>query len=215
MKFSCISDTHGIPDKLKIESSDFIIHSGDILKKYKLEQVEEFVHWYSNLPAKYKILVAGNHDRFMTREKQTFLDMIKDKIIYLENSGIELEGIKFWGSPSVKWCGPYKHFTFMDETEAQEIFSQIPPDTDILISHGPPYGILDSDSELDGTYHHGSKALLERILQIKPRYHVFGHVHRNYGQFQNEHTIFINSCIVSNDEIPENNPFVFEFNGRQ
>jgi Icc-related predicted phosphoesterase len=211
-KFCCISDTHGIHRGLDIEPCDFIIHSGDIFRKSKIEDILDFIDWFSSLPAVYKVLVAGNHDRFIDREKLNFLKLIEDKIFYLENSGIELEGIRFWGSPSVKWCAPYRHFAYSNEAEAEEIFSLIPENIDILITHGPPFGILDSENGWDGITHHGSKSLLKNVLSIKPKYHIFGHVHKDYGIFKNEHTVFINSCILNNNETIVNmhNTFYFD-----
>jgi Icc-related predicted phosphoesterase len=212
-KFCCISDTHGIHKKLDIPPCDFLVHSGDIHKKYKIEFVRDFVEWFVHAPSRYKILVAGNHDRFIAREKERFLEMIDGKIIYLENSGTEIEGIKFWGIPSVKWCGPYKHFTYLTSDEEVRIFSKIPVATDILITHSPPYGILDSSPDIRNEGgRRGSKALLDMVNRIRPRYHIFGHEHTAYGIMQNQHTIFINSSIVNNSESLLNKPIIFDFN---
>ncbi len=211
-KVCCISDTHSFHNQLVIEPCDFVIHSGDILRKYKLEDVQEFIDWFSSLPARNKILVAGNHDRFIAKEKDKFLELMENKIIYLENSGIELEGVKFWGIPSVKWCGPYKHFTYKEETEERNIFNQIPPEIDILITHGPPYGILDHEN-LPGEkpHFHGSKVLLERVKTIKPKYHIFGHIHEAYGTFKTHETFFINATILNKSEEIIRKPITFEF----
>jgi Icc-related predicted phosphoesterase len=212
MKFCCISDTHGKHRDLSIEPCDFIIHSGDIFRKSKIETIIDFVDWYANLIARYKILVGGNHDRFIAQKKEIFIELIKDKIIYLENSGIEIEGIKFWGSPSVNWCGPYQYFAYSNEQEAEAIFEKIPFDTDFLITHGPPYGILDREYDSNGhAFHHGSMFLLERVLKIKPKYHLFGHVHKSYGIIHRKHTVFINSCMVNNNEELVNQPIFFEY----
>jgi len=209
-KLCCISDTHSKHRYLDIDPCDFIIHSGDIFRKSKLDVILDFIDWFSNLPAKNKILVAGNHDRFIARENDTFRRLIDGKIIYLENTSSEIEGIKFWGSPCVKWCGPYQHFAYKNESESALIFNKIPEDTDILITHGPPFGILDWELGSDGKTHFGSKFLLNKVLEIKPKYHIFGHVHHSYGIYQTYDTVFINSCIVNNNEDPVNKPVYFE-----
>jgi Icc-related predicted phosphoesterase len=211
-KFCCISDTHSSHNLVNVEPCDFVVHAGDAFRNSDIDKAAEFINWFAGLPAKYKILVGGNHDRFISKKPDEFRELIANKIIYLENSGIGIEGIRFWGSPSVKWCGPYRHFTFKNVSEEQTIFEKIPTNIDVLVTHSPPYGILDfvpDNNDVDNCL--GSKVLLEKIHEIKPKYHIFGHIHQSYGTFRNNHTFFVNACLVNDGEEPVNMPVYFDY----
>lgn len=88
------------------------------------------------------------------------------------------------------------------------LYSQIPPDTDILITHGPPFGILDQASGSGD--HQGCRALLDRILQLKPKLHVFGHVHGAHGTFMTEDTLFVNAALLGLDGDINEAPIVIQ-----
>ena len=191
-----ISDTHGKHHQLKdLPPADIIIHSGDGTEDGENEEMLEFLNWFFALDYKYKIFVAGNHDISLDGGK---LENIPEHCYYLHHSGVEIEGVKFWGVP---------HF-FFDELDGSTelVLNPIAVDTDILISHRPPLYILDFE---DGN-HFGCYTLYRSVMNICPRYHLFGHVHASYGIEKSRHTTFINASLFCNDVI-KNKPVLIQF----
>ncbi len=209
MKIWHISDTHTFHGLLTIpENIDMVIHSGDATNPReplpnKIE-IENFIEWYKSLPIKYKIFVAGNHDTSIER-KHIIKDNFKDNgIIYLENESVEIEGIKIWGSPITPTFGIGWAFN-KNRMKTHEVWKQIPTDTDIVITHGPPSTILDlsynRENELEFC---GDTSLKKRIFEIKPKLSLFGHIHNcediiNSGvrKTPNIDTIFSNGSVVT------------------
>ncbi len=209
MKITLISDTHGKhhSPKLQVPDSEIIVHAGDFTSMGTLEQVIDFLKWYSELPHPYKVLIGGNHDFLLEKNALLFKSLLPDNIIYLENESVEIEGIKIWGSPITPW---FYDWAFNRERgeDIRRYWEQIPDDVDILVTHGPPYG--HGDKTLRGELV-GCEDLLEFVLKIKPKYHVFGHIHEAYGITQNESTTFINaSCLNLNYQMV-NDPVCIEF----
>ena len=182
MKIWHISDTHGYHDLLKIpDGIDMVIHSGDCSNPrdpYNNEpEVREFIHWYKSLPIKYKIYVAGNHDTSIEKRLVTKQDFIDYNIIYLENSYEEIDGIKLFGSPHTP---EFNSWAFMKSREKLERFwrNAIHEPADIIITHGPPKGILDKSYHKSGRMEMcGDRSLFNRVLELKPAYMCFGHIH--------------------------------------
>ena len=189
MRFYVISDTHDHHRDLPFdEDADGIIHCGDFSHGPLSE--EDFLQWFSELPFKYKILVAGNHDESPEKDLEGF----KQKchllgVTYLQDSGIEIEGVKFWGSP---WTPTFGPFSFMDDDmELEKYWQLIPDDTNVLITHGPAYGVLD---KARSPLNLGSKTLASRMHSLMNlKYHLFGHIHESWGEEQNTYRI-INAC---------------------
>ena len=177
-----VSDTHTYHDLLKIPSGlDMIIHSGDCSNPrdpYNNEpEVRDFIDWYKELPIKYKIYVAGNHDTSIEKKLVTKKDFEEAGIIYLENESVTIEGIKIFGSPHTPNFG---NWAFMNERTKLERFWRlaIEEDVDIVITHGPPKGILDKSYDRNHYMEScGDKSLLNRILEVQPAYCLFGHIH--------------------------------------
>jgi len=192
MDITFISDTHGLHDRLKLNAGTVLVHAGDITEYGTEEEGVEFLEWFSKQPFIYKIFIGGNHDLFLEtltlgkRKKLIPLD-----IIYLQNSGTEIMGLKFWGSPVT----PYFLGMAFNEREGKEIskiWKKIPFDTDILITHGPPKGILDSGM--------GCEELLLQVNRVRPKIHCFGHVHGQNGSEILNETRFINAAMVNNPD---------------
>jgi Icc-related predicted phosphoesterase len=204
MKITLISDTHGHHRLVQIDTTDVLIHAGDISGITKKAGVIDFFMWFSTRPAKHKILIAGNHDASMKRNKIA----IPKEIIYLQDSAINLEGLNFWGSPFTRM---FKSISPIINAEKEELarltWTKIPLFTDILITHTPPHGILDLG---DDSIHKGCSLLLEKVLTIKPVIHVFGHIHEANGILKNDRTTFINASIVNIQEEPVNKPVIIE-----
>lgn len=195
MKVLHLSDTHGKHHLLKdLPPADIIIHSGDGSESGEKSEVLDFLNWFFNLDYEYKIFVAGNHELCLDGEQ---IENLPPNCHYLYHSGIEIEGIKFWGVP-------YFLSNELNGSVAQ-FMVQIPDGTDVLISHRPPYGILDFE-ENDNF---GCLDLLLTVQRIYPYYHLFGHVHAGYGIVKSRHTTFVNASLIRNNVI-QNKPVLLE-----
>jgi len=196
-----LSDTHNQHRQLgKLPAADVIIHSGDISYAGTGKEVVDFIDWFGALDYKYKIFIAGNHDYCLEEKGSEILKRYLTKnCYYLYNSGVTIENINFWGMP----------FFFSPEEENSsysKTIDLIPEDTDILITHRPPLGVLDNANNIS----YGCPDLLLKVLDIRPSYHLFGHVHDAYGIEKSNHTIFANAAIVDENYFLLNDPFVFE-----
>ena len=155
------------------------------------------------------MLVAGNHD-FTLQDHQALAR--RGPWRYLQDSGITIDGVKFWGSPWQPWFGGWA-FNAPEFDPAEEFleekFSQIPGDTDVLITHGPPLGILDRV----WNRHCGSKALNKHVQRVMPKLHVFGHIHHSFGVEQVESVTCANvsqTKVVKGEYLQANQPVLFE-----
>jgi len=208
MKLTFISDTHSLHKNLALESGDVLIHCGDFTNKGSLEDTESFAHFMSVQDFKYKIVIAGNHDFcFEDDRKEAAEQYLADKdIIYLNDTGTTIEGLKFWGSPVQP-----EFFNWAFNRERGEDICKhwdlIPDDTDILLTHGPAFGILDRVFEGENV---GCSDLLKKIKRIKPKIHAFGHIHEAYGVCDKDGTTFINACNVNRNYWLVNPPIVVE-----
>lgn len=211
MKILCISDTHGFHRELFIPKNiDMIIHAGDSTNYWELykneQEFEDFLDWYSNTHVKYKVLIAGNHDHSLI--KQYNKDKVqKSGIIYLEHESIVIEGIKIFGSPYTPTFGSW--FFMVNTWKMDKYWSAIDKDTDILVTHGPPYGILDLTIDRNRDLKLcGDKSLLNHVKEIKPKYHVFGHIHdnpefKNQGMLVRNDTNYLNVSCVTDSKFEE------------
>lgn len=209
MKLVLISDTHNKHkwiDNNEIPKGDVLIHAGDYSGRGSTEETKSFLDWYSNLPHKYKIFIAGNHDFFFERKNQNEINAIlPSNVIYLNNSGITIEGINFWGSPNQ----PIFFDWAFNKTEEELIktWNKIPTNTDVLITHSPPFGILDKTIRGKSV---GCTALKKRVTIIKPKINVFGHIHESYGIIEQNGTTFINASLLNERYYKVNDPIVID-----
>jgi Icc-related predicted phosphoesterase len=208
MRLVCVSDTHGYHDTMRVPDGDVLIHAGDLTKRGTVDEVRAVDQWLAKMPHKHKIVVAGNHDFLFEREPETARAMLTHATAYLEDEGVEIDGTRFYGSP---YTPEFFNWAFMlPRGEALRAkWSHIPNDVDVLITHGPPYQIL--DLTLHGE-HAGCEALAERMAELKPRLHVFGHIHEGYGirDDANSGTRFMNASICTFDYRPKNAPMTFD-----
>ena len=181
MTITHISDTHGVKLKtLQNYPADVLVHSGDFTQSrvhYETD-TEEFLEWLSAQPFAIKILVAGNHDFYPYYSLSKFIKLLEKypTIHYLQDSGITIYGVKFYGIP---WTPPFYNWAFMaNEVELKTHFNKIPDDTTVLITHGPADGTLDRGRS---GYSVGSTALKTRIAQLSIKAHLFGHIHGTYS----------------------------------
>jgi Icc-related predicted phosphoesterase len=207
MKIVCISDTH-LQHDFEVPDGDMLIHSGDATWTGKEKEVIEFSKWFGSFPHKHKIFVAGNHDWGFELDREYYTNLLPKDVFYLQDTGRGIEGIRVWGSP---WTPEFMNWAF-NKKRGQSIASKwklIPDNIDILITHGPPYGILD-DAMYSGPV--GCKDLLNAVHRVKPMYHIFGHVHEGYGVKYSTHcrTVFVNASICNQYYVPINKPIVID-----
>jgi predicted phosphodiesterase len=220
-----ISDTHCYHSELVVpQGIDVVIFSGDCSNPQELYQSEKevrnFITWYASLPIKHKIFVAGNHDLAIERGWLTKDNFQQAGIIYLENDSIELKfrkiyidmhgldiigetSLKVWGSPYTPTFGVGWAFN-KSRAKIGEIWATIPKDTDIVVVHGPPKGVLDLSYNRENTLEFcGCESLRKRMREIKPKLVCFGHIHNcegitNFGIRKMDHdTIYSNGTMVT------------------
>lgn len=205
----CISDTHSLHNRIpkELPEGDILIHGGDFSDTGIFEDVQNFRQFMDRQQYSQKITIAGNHDtsmhtsyyvqtgaekfhgRFFSRssdeEKQAYSKKCRETIsggnfTYLEDSSCQLRGsdCKVWGSPWQPWFCDWA-FNVQRGEKMKEKWDLIPSDTDVLITHGPPHGILDKNYEGQPC---GCEELLKAVQErVKPRLHIFGHIHEGYG----------------------------------
>lgn len=187
MQILHLSDTHGQHRQLThLPMADVIVHSGDFCHKGTEDEVVDFIEWLASLPHKYKIFVGGNHDDLLCGAS---IDGLPDDVFYLCYSSVKIEGVNFYGLPM-----------FVEDDISGLYFREIgriPQDTDVLITHQPPYGVLD----LAEGNHYGSSELLEQVQKLKVKLHLFGHVHKASGTVRHGGTTYANSSIITNQTI--------------
>ena len=182
MKILHLSDTHGQHRRLtNLPDADIVVHSGDFTMNGSKQEAIDFMNWFCSLPYPRKVFICGNHDACLYGAN---IDGLDKNVHYLCNSSVTIENIKFYGVPM-----------FMEDCVSdrqKRNYAAIPADTDVLITHCPPYGILDFD---DGT-NYGSTVLLAKVEEIKPCLHLFGHIHKQHGVKKDSATVFSNGAIM-------------------
>lgn len=207
MKIVIISDTHGQHAKLKLPKGDLLIHAGDISDTGNTTDTLRFLNWFGRQDFAHKIFIAGNHDFFFERETPaTVQQTIPAGITYLNDSGATINGLQFWGSPVTPW---YQNWAFnrYPGDDINRHWNLIPAGTDILITHGPVFGILDKNA---AGQHIGCKDLQVKMQEIKPRLHIFGHIHEGYGMVDKNQVTYINASALNEAYQLVNAPVVME-----
>jgi Icc-related predicted phosphoesterase len=199
-----ISDTHGLHQSLEIPKGDILVHAGDITKQGTLREVEEFNDFLGSLPHSEKIVIAGNHDFCCERDRQACEKALTNGV-YLQDEGVTIQGIHFYGSPWQPWFYDWA-FNLQRGPEIKAKWDLIPEDTDVLITHGPPLGR--GDRTVLGQQV-GCEDLLDTVERIRPRVHIFGHIHEAFGTSSNEHTTFINASSCNFGYEPVNPPVLY------
>lgn len=220
MKILVLSDTHNqhkaLGDLKEFSECEMIIHAGDVSGRGWYKEVAQFVQWYKSLDFKYKLFIPGNHDFYfegnpnMTIALQLGIsvnptDPQPDTVICLIDHAIEIEGIKIWGSPVTP---TFHNWAFNKDRGSiiEEHWKKIPEGMDIIVTHGPAKNILDEC--MDG--HVGCEDMLNKILEVKPKYHIGGHIHEGYGTYKGVYTTFINPSVLDGQYNLRNKPIVIE-----
>ncbi len=221
MKVVVISDTHNRHAEIHLPFGDVLVHCGDATGGGTPGEVGAFVTWFEKQDYEHKIMIAGNHDWLFQDDPFLAKTLVDGRDFhYLQDSGIEIQGVKFYGSPWQPWFCDWA-FNLKRGPELAAKWAMIPDDTEFLITHGPPKDILDyipPQNERPGCLD-----LLQRVAEIKPAVHAFGHIHEGYGYLRvslpkeigkavtgNSNTLFVNASTCTREYVPTNKPIVLQ-----
>lgn len=189
MRIVAVADTHTFERDLgDVPDGDVFIHAGDMIRAGTLDEFESVAAWLRELPHRHKVIISGNHDWCFARENAAALAMLGPTVTYLQDSGVTIDGVRFWGSP---WQPAFNDWAFNLPRGAPlaEKWALIPADTDVLITHGPPHGIGDNSGYAGRS---GCDDLRAAVLKIKPALHMFGHIHQDGGLWERDGVHFAN-----------------------
>lgn len=227
MKLVIISDTHNLHDELSLPSGDVLIHCGDYSYEGRHDEVVNFLIWMQEQTKKYRLVIGGhgNHELGPYEDREHFNELktvFAPDVIWphMRVFTDPITSLNFFFSPYVTTINGRCAFE-ASPSEYQEIVKRIPDNVDILISHGPPFNILDTfvrhsidwDSQQNDYAHStrefkiGSKVLAERIKEIEPKLVCFGHCHENGGQtVEIDGTIYVNGAVLNENYEIANEP---------
>ena len=188
LRIVAVADTHAFESHIeRVPDGDILIHAGDLSRSGALEEFRDAVAWVKSLPHPHKIVIAGNHDWSLVHHREAALELLHG-LTYLEDSGCQIDGVNFWGSP---WTPEFCDWAFNLPRGPQlaEKWALIPAETDVLITHGPPHGYGD---RVHVQRRCGCDDLLVALDRVRPALHVFGHIHEDGGCWQRGETLIAN-----------------------
>jgi predicted phosphohydrolase len=183
-----MADTHGYHKKLKVPDGDILIHAGDLTEMGTLEQLTEVRDWLLSLPHAHKVVIAGNHDFGLQDDAERCRALFGPPLIYLEDQLATVAGLRIWGSPWQPWFHSWA-FNLPRGPEIAAKWALIPTGVDVLVTHGPPAGYGDLCFHGERV---GCEDLLRELDRVKPRLHLFGHIHEDKGTWQLGPTTIVN-----------------------
>jgi Icc-related predicted phosphoesterase len=220
-RLTFISDTHTKHDKLNgfLPGGDILLHCGDLTSRGYITEVENFMVWYDKINNyDHKVFIAGNHDFGFQDENEKLrglltgfktIEYLQDELLALGEGEQEyIDMIKIWGTP---WQPEFHNWAFNlpRGEKLKEKWDMIPLNTDILITHGPPFGKLDYVPY--NNINVGCEELIKRVEEIKPKIHVFGHVHEGYGYVFDGNTHYINAAVLNGRYEYRNKPLTIDW----
>lgn len=202
VSITAISDTHEQHDALNLAPGDILVCTGDITYRGEPFQIQRFAVWMAQQPFKHKILIAGNHDWLFEKNKEKAKEILGPEIIYLQDSSVTVEGLKIYGSP---WQPRFFDWAFNADRGdiIQKYWDQIPDDTNVLLTHGPPMGIGDETKRAKDIGCANLRNTIQYRLK-KLKLHVFGHVHPGHGTYHADGLIYVNAAICNDAYKPIN-----------
>lgn len=207
MKIICISDTHGKMDEIKLPPGDLLIHAGDATFRGNVEEITRFNRSLGLIRHLFRygiLFVAGNHDWMFEKSPQEARALLTNAH-WLQDEAVEIKGLTFYGTA---WQPFFCDWAFnRQESLLPDSYRHIPGYTDVLITHCPPRGILDVTPYGNAV---GSPSLRDRVQVIRPKLHIFGHIHHSYGQVKQDETIFVNAASCSERYHIQNPPIVID-----
>jgi predicted phosphohydrolase len=209
LRLVLLSDTHQLHREAEVPDGDILIHAGDFtMFSQSMKAIIDFNEWLGELPHRFKACVPGNHEFFLEADPSRC--SLVDNATVLINEGVDIDGLRVWGSPVTPLYGGA--FGLSSAEDRRRLYARIPESTDVLITHGPPYGVLDSDA--NSGLHSGCRELFDAVMRVRPKLHVFGHVHGAYGIFQTDQTTFVNAALLGIHGGLDNPPLVFRMTRR-
>jgi 3',5'-cyclic AMP phosphodiesterase CpdA len=225
MIITLISDSHNKHNEITqdLPGGEILIHAGDLSSLGSKLEIESFVKWFDSIDNyTHKVFIAGNHDwgfQMATQQANEIVNSYKT-IDYLQDEQLTLyydgpngeflkDNIRIWGSP---WQPEFYDWAFNLPRNGEELkakWDEIPMNTDILITHGPPFGRLDMVKT--GGKSLGCELLAERVQVVKPKIHVFGHIHGGYGHSFNGDTHFFNASVLNDNYNYANKPITIDW----
>lgn len=208
----CISDTHCRP--VRVPAGDVLVHCGDMTMGGR-DELDDFARWFNDIDIKHKVVIAGNHDELLDSERcaalgdECHLDAFRTSLEahYLEDSGCTVAGLRFWGSPFQPAYGDWA-FQLARGEPCRERWSRVPAGIDVLVTHGPPLGR--GDRCYNGK-RAGCQDLLDEVQnRVRPRVHVFGHIHEGFGVSSDGVTDFVNAATCNLRYQPIHRPVVLD-----
>jgi hypothetical protein len=196
-----ISDTYGHHEELLLPRGDMIIHAGNLTKDGTEPEVRDFLDWFSHLNYRYRIFISGTRDVLFEKEPELIRRLIPSNVIYLEESGVEINGFKLWGTPynTANYGNPFS----VGPDEIEDHWNKIPDDTDIVIGRTPAFGVQDEDV---AGRHMGNKDLLRKLVKVCPRYFVSGNIHGAHRYEYRHHINFVNASLLNEEYEVQNKP---------
>ena len=214
MKITLISDTHNKHNQVTsiLPGGDLILHAGDATSMGYKHELQQFMKWYNNLDYTNKVFIAGNHDWGFQEDPEMTKELLEfyNKVTYLQDNTTEIDGVKIYGTP---WQPEFYDWAFNLPRmgwELEQKWADIPLDTDILVTHGPAWGHLDTVKGMSVPL--GCELLTERIKVVKPKIHVCGHIHTGYGYKFDGDTHFFNAAVLDEQYTFTQKPFTFDWN---
>lgn len=206
LRLVLLSDTHGRHAGLEVPEGDVLLHGGDLTGRGTLDQLRETARWLRRLPHPHKVVIAGNHDFCLEQAPEAGRRILEEEggCHYLLDEEVTVAGLRVWGSPWQPWFYDWA-FNLQRGAPLQAVWAKIPHGIDVLVTHGPPAGVLDQTA-------HGAAAgcadLEEAVARVRPRLHVFGHIHEAYGQRLRKGTLFVNASTCNLGYEPVQPPVV-------
>lgn len=220
LKLVAISDTHELHHYVTVPEGDILVHCGDWTNKGSPTAMKKFLDWFSAQPHKEKVLIAGNHELSLEgagrpKALQLISNYTGDHFHFLENSSVKIHGLNFYGTPATPFFFAWA-FNFQRGKDIAMEWAKIPDDVNVLITHGPAYGMLDdvedSLSNMGRDLHQGCEDLAKRIKDLKDlKVHLCGHLHTDGGQqVTKDGVIFANAAICTERYSPANKPVIID-----
>src|SRR5688572_862313 len=205
VRIVCLSDTHGFHGRLSVPAGDVLLHAGDFTMAGRPDEIESFDRWLDTLPHAHKVVIAGNHDFLFERDPERARALLVHAL-YLQDDLAEVAGLRIWGSPWQPWFLDWA-FNLARGPALAAKWALVPEGVDVLLTHGPPARILDRTARDE---HVGCQDLTQALTRIRPRLHVFGHIHESYGRSEHDGTTYVNASSCDLGYHPVQPPIVIE-----
>jgi len=191
-----IADTHNRHAQLELPDGDVLIHAGDMTGRGTPRELEQVADWLRAQPHRHKVVIAGNHDFALQRQPAEARALFHG-LHFLEDSEVTVEGLRIWGSPWQPWFHDWA-FNLRRGPEIDAKWQLIPEGVEVLVTHGPPHGYGDIVYRGERV---GCEDLTRQLDRVRPRLHLFGHIHEDKGEWQRGPTRIVN-CTTSEGELP-------------